>query len=182
MLEGVLKAMDCCATSKLDDRYCPRCATTGKLVGVVPVRSHAPDVIDGPWSFCAEASCLVVFFLEDDVIDEGHVVSQVGRKAASIPVPVCFCFGHTAGAIAADLEQYGRSTISDAVKDAVAKGLCACEHLNPAGGCCLPAIRREVNTQKSSVLMPNVTSAGDTIMKGQRDYNQPDIESLEHNR
>ena len=85
----------------------------------------------------ANASCPVVYFLDYDVIDDGHVVSQVGRKSESKPVPVCFCFGHTAAAIAADLAQYGRSTIKESVKDAVAGGLCACEHLNPAGACCL---------------------------------------------
>ena len=148
--EADLKAMDCCAAPDPDDRYCPECATTGKLVGVAPVRPHAPDAIDGPWRFCPNASCPVVFFLNDNVIDDGHVVSQVGRKAESKPAPVCFCFGHTAAAIAADLAQHGRSTIKDSVKNSVAGGFCACEHLNPAGTCCLPAIRREIKSQKSS--------------------------------
>ena len=122
--------MECCAVPDLDDRYCPECPTTGKLVGAAPVQPHAPDAIDGPWSFCPNASCPVVYFLDYDVIDDGHVVSQVGRKSESKPVPVCFCFGHTAAAIAADLAQYGRSTIKESVKDAVAGGLCACEHFD----------------------------------------------------
>ena len=142
---ALLKAMDCCAGPESADRYCPACAASGKLVGVAPVRSHAPDAIDGPWSFCPNASCPVVFFLNDDVIDDGGVVSQVGGKAASKPLPVCFCFGYTASAIAADLARCGRSTVKESVKDAVAGGLCACEHLNPAGACCLPAIRREIS-------------------------------------
>ena len=78
----------------------------------------------------ANASCPVVYFLDYDVIDDGHVVSQVGRKSESKPVPVCFCFGHTAAASAADLAQDGRSTITESVKDAVAGGLCACEHFD----------------------------------------------------
>lgn len=136
--------MDCCVVPGIDDRLCPACAALGKPVGVGPVRPHAPDAIDGAWNFCPNASCPVVFFLNDDVIDDGHVVSQVGRKALSKPQPVCFCFGHTASAIAADLARHGRSTIKESVKDAVAGGLCACQHLNPAGACCLPAIRREI--------------------------------------
>ena len=85
------------------------------------------------------------FFVDDDVIDDGDVLSQVGRKAASKPLPVCFCLGYTASAIAADLTRCGRSTVKESVKDAVAGGLCACEHLNPAGACCLPAIRRKIS-------------------------------------
>ena len=99
-------------------------------------------MVDGPWSYCATASCKVVFFLDDETIDDRHVVTQVGTKAALKPEPVCFCFGHTATDIAADFARHGGSTIKESVKAAVADGLCACEYLNPTGKCCLPAIRR----------------------------------------
>ena len=138
--------MDCCVVPVLDERRCPECSATGKRVGAAPVRPHATDAVDGPWNFCPNGSCAVVFFLEGEVIDDDHVISQVGKKAVSKPVPVCFCFGHTAAAIAADLAEHGRSTIKESVKAAVAGGLCACEHLNPAGTCCLPAIHREIKS------------------------------------
>lgn len=101
-----------------------------------------------------------MFFLDNDMIDDEEVVSQVGRKAGSKPVPVCFCFAHTAAAITADVAEHGRSTIKESVKAAVAGGLCACEHLNPAGTCCLPAIRREVKSSPFTVTDRSTVVAG----------------------
>ena len=138
--------MDCCAVDEANVRRCPECGTTGQHVGAAPVRPHTLDVIDGPWSYCPNATCHVVFFLDDETIDDDHVNTRVGTKAGSKPVPVCFCFSHTAQDIAADLTRHGRSTINESVKAAVAQGLCACEHLNPTGKCCLPDIRRALRS------------------------------------
>lgn len=140
--QEVLNAMDCCAIDDTNDRRCPDCGTTGRLVGVAPIRPHVPDAVAGPWSYCPNASCRIVYFLEVNAIDDDHVFSQVGTKAATKPKPVCFCFGHTAADIAADLALHGRSTINESVNAAIANGLCARERLNPTGKCCLPAIRR----------------------------------------
>ena len=126
-------------TSTTPDRF-------DRVVGAAPVRPHAPDAIDGPWSYCPNEPCRVVFFLDHETIDDDHVATQVGTKAGSKPEPVCFCFSHTADAITADLARHGRSTINESVKTAVADGLCACEHLNPTGKCCLPAIRRALRS------------------------------------
>lgn len=46
---------------------------------------------------------------------------------------VCYCFGHTAGDIAADARS-GRHEIPAAVAAEVRAGMCACEVLNPGGG------------------------------------------------
>lgn len=137
--------MDCCMSDELNDRSCPECGTTGRQVGAAPVQSHTPAAIDGPWSFCPNNSCRIVFFLDADVLDDDDVVARVGTKAASKPEPVCFCFAHTAADIADDLTQHGRSMIKESVKTAVADGLCACEFLNPTGTCCLPALRRALH-------------------------------------
>lgn len=141
-----MNATDCCAVNEAIHRRCPACGTTGQPVGAAPVRPHAPDAADGPWSYCPNEPCHVVFFLDQETIDDDHVVTRVGTKAVSKPEPVCFCFSHTAADLAADLAEHGRSTINESVKTAVADGLCACEHLNPTGKCCLPAIRRALQT------------------------------------
>lgn len=134
--------MDCCAVDLSKHWRCPECGTTGHPVGPAPVRPHAPDVVDRPWSYCPNEPCQVVFFIDHETIDDDHVITRVGSKARSKPEPVCFCFAHTAADIAADLAEHGRSIINESVKTAVADGLCACEHLNPSGKCCLPSIRR----------------------------------------
>ena len=92
-----------------------------------------------------------MFFLDDSVVDQDVVVTRVGLKATDKPIPVCFCFAHTIGDLAADLREHdGRSTIKSAVKAAVAAGHCACEHLNPTGTCCLVDIHRAVNNSARS--------------------------------
>ena len=86
-----------------------------------------------------------MFFLDTDVVDESEVITQVGGKALAQPIPVCFCFAHTNADIRIDVAANdGTSTIKAAVKAAVAEGLCACEHLNPSGDCCLPDVHRAV--------------------------------------
>ena len=90
-----------------------------------------------------------MFYLGSDVVDEDEVVARVGEKGRSKPEPVCFCFASTIFCLAIDLETNdGVSTIGRAIGRAAAKGLCACEHLNPAGVCCLPEIDRRIATIK----------------------------------
>jgi hypothetical protein len=89
-----------------------------------------------------------VFYLGSDVIDEDEVVARVGEKGRSKPEPVCFCFAVTTFCLATDLETNGVSMIGRAVDRATSEGLCACEHLNPAGVCCLPEIDRRIATIK----------------------------------
>jgi hypothetical protein len=72
-----------------------------------------------------------------------------GERACSKPEPVCFCFASTIFCLAVDLETNdGVSTIVGAIRRVTAKGLCACEHLNPAHTCCLPEIDRRIATIK----------------------------------
>ncbi len=127
---------------------CPRCGETGPTVGVAPVRPHRPDAAGGSWRYCSTGGCRVVFYLGSDVIDEDEVVARVGEKGPSMPEPVCFCFAVTTFCLATDLETNGVSTIVQAIGRAAAKGQCACEHLHPAGVCCLPEINRRIATIK----------------------------------
>ena len=144
---------ECCSVPGAADvnARCPRCSQSGAVVGAAPVRAHRAGVVDGPWRYCSNVACPVVFFLDDSVVDQDVVVTRVGLKATDKPIPVCFCFAHTIGDLAADLREHdGRSTIKSAVKAAVAAGHCACEHLNPTGTCCLVDIHRAVNNSARS--------------------------------
>ena len=136
---------ECCTPIGEGRATCPRCAVAGPTVGAAPVRAHRPTAASGSWRYCPNPACESVFFLDDDVVDDDEVVCQVGAKARAKPTPVCFCFAHTVDEISADVAgRDGSSAIKEAVKAAVAAGLCACEHLNPSGDCCLPAVHRAV--------------------------------------
>ena len=136
---------DCCATVDDASTLCPLSGDPGLEVGATPVRAHRPTAVAGRWRFCPNGACEIVFFLGDDVVEDREVICQVGAKALTKPMPVCFCFAHTADDIRIDVATHdGSSIIKTAVKAAVANGLCACEHLNPSGVCCLPAVHRSV--------------------------------------
>ena len=135
---------ECCAPSTGNEHLCPTCAAAGASVGAASVQAHRPDAATGDWWYCPNVLCHVVFFADGETITDSSVVTQVGLKATDKPTPVCFCFAHTAADIAADLAAHGTSTISADVRAAVAAGSCSCEHLNPSGKCCLPAIHRVV--------------------------------------
>jgi hypothetical protein len=84
-----------------------------------------------------------VYYLGEVTVDEDAAIAQVAHKATHRPVPVCFCFAHTADELVADAAANGgTSTIKAAIKQAVADGYCACEHLNPSTKCCLADIHR----------------------------------------
>ena len=136
---------DCCTGTDDDGKSCPRCSVAGSVVGAAPVRAHRPIVETGSWRYCPNLLCDAVFYDATDVVDDHEVIAQVGCKAHDKPIPVCFCFAHTLDDIRNDVATHnGASAIKTAVKAAVAEGLCACEHLNPSGDCCLPAVHRGV--------------------------------------
>jgi hypothetical protein len=141
----------CCSIPTGPALSCPSCGRVGPIVGVDPVRPHRHDAIDGTWQHCATPECPVVFYLDTDIVDADSVVTQVGAKATGRPTPVCFCFAHTADEIVADAAAHGGvSTIKAEIKQAVAGGHCACEHLNPSTTCCLADIHRTLKVATAS--------------------------------
>lgn len=133
----------CCSIPGGTPQPCPSCGEIGPIVGVAPVRPHRPDVADGAWQHCPTVGCRAVYYLDQVMIDTDAVITQVAHKATHRPVPVCFCFAHTADDLLADAAAHsGASTIKAAIKQAVADGHCACEHLNPSTKCCLADIHR----------------------------------------
>ncbi|WCO68044.1 hypothetical protein PO878_04810 [Iamia majanohamensis] len=88
-----------------------------------------------------------MFHLEGATVTDRQVIARVGAKAAAAPEPVCFCFAHTRDDLEIDLSRHGgTSAIKATLAIAVADGLCACEHLNPHGSCCLPSVHRTIRS------------------------------------
>ena len=139
-------ASRCCSTTEATAHPCPQCGHVGPIIGAAPVRPHLPDASDGDWQHCANRRCEVIFHLGTDTVVKDSVRTQVGSKATDSQTPVCFCFAHTADDLAEDLAANdGVSEIKTSVKAAVANGLCACEHLNPSGKCCLGDVHRTLD-------------------------------------
>ena len=133
----------CCSTADPDAQPCPSCGHVGPIVGAPPVRPHLAEAVDGDWQHCANEQCQVIYYFGEHTVDTDSVITQVGLKATDKTTPVCFCFAHTADALAADVVEHdGVSAFKAEIKAAVAEGLCACEHLNPSGQCCLADVHR----------------------------------------
>ena len=150
----------CCSLPVGPPRPCPSCDEVGPIVGVAPVRPHRPDAADGAWQHCPTTRCRVVYFLVRVTVDIDEVIAQVAHKATDRPEPVCFCFAHTADDLVTDIAAHdGVSTIKAAVKQAVANGHCACEHLNPSTKCCLADIHRTLNAAATATKTDRVTTS-----------------------
>lgn len=78
-------------------------------------------------------------FRKDDLAVPVHQKHPENAK-----VPVCYCFGWTPEKIRAEIEQTGKSTVSDQIKAQVKVGHCFCEVTNPQGSCCLGNISAAV--------------------------------------
>ena len=150
----------CCSIPTGPALACPSCGDVGPIVGVAPVRPHRRDAADGAWQHCPTARCRVVFYLDDVTVDVDSVITQVGHKATDQPVPVCFCFAHTADDLVADAAAHdGNSTIKVTIKRAVADGHCACEHLNPSTKCCLADIHRTLKATTTATTTDRVSTS-----------------------
>ncbi len=150
----------CCSIPAGAAQPCPSCGEIGPIVGVAPVRPHRPAATDGAWQYCPRPGCSVVYHLDETTVDADTVITQVAHKAINRPMPVCFCFAHTADDLVADaVEHGGVSTIKAAITKAVADGYCACEHLNPSTKCCLPDVHRSLKTAAATVTVTAKVSA-----------------------
>jgi len=118
------------------------------------------------WFFCASPDCDVVYFTpEGDTRARADLSVRVGVNEREAPRPLCYCFGHTAESIAAEIEHTGGSTVVASVAARVKAGECSCETTNPSGRCCLGELRREVGaaTERAglSELSPAAVSSDD---------------------
>lgn len=102
-------------------------------------------VREGPYRFCSDPSCAVVYF-----DDQGHVFNStdlrvpVWQKQPAGARMVCYCFGENEAAMARELAETGRCEAALRVRDHIAAGRCACEVRNPCGACCLGDVMKAV--------------------------------------
>lgn len=149
---------DCCEKNRAPVKArCPASDTLGRPVGQDTLESLLvaqavgrvlPEV---SYCFCPEATCAIVYFSAagDQTFTTAEVTVPVWQKAPTDPnVPVCYCFKHTPGSIALELDSSGRSTTVADISAKMKAGLCDCEHNNPQGSCCLGNVNTAVNAIK----------------------------------
>lgn len=126
---------------------CPRCGTMGpevarETVGAMAALEVPAMLLAYPaFRFCETPSCDVVYYADGVVVERTRVRMPVHTKDAGLDVPLCYCFGYTRRAIAAEIVATGHSTASAVITREIAAGHCACELRNPSGRCCLGDVR-----------------------------------------
>lgn len=134
---------ECCeipAPSPAAKLGCPGCGLPGKAVLFATVKSMLRGQelrtlnVDDPFSFCSTAGCPTVYFSGSQSFQGGALRVAVFQKEAGPDAPVCYCFEYARK----DFEDPAEATAAtEAIKDAVKKGVCACETRSPQGSCCL---------------------------------------------
>lgn len=145
---------DCCKVpdpSVATDDRCRRCGEKGRRVLRETMESLLkPDALerltDEPYYFDRTPECDVVYFSNeaDSYFEKGELKVRVGLKETESPIPLCYCFGHTAESAREEILTTGRSRVAESITAEVQAGNCACEVKNPSGKCCLGDVNRAI--------------------------------------
>ena len=138
-----VEAANCCSTSGNVPR-CPTNQQIGKVIDTITLKSLLALPLDvlraTEYRFCRSPDCPTVYYSIDgfQVFQEVDLRENVYQKhSQDITSIICYCFQHTIGSIAAEIEQTGASTVIGQINQGIQAGLCACDIRNPQGSCCL---------------------------------------------
>lgn len=145
---------DCCKlpgpVGATDDR-CHRCGEKGRRVPRETMesllkRQALERLSRAPYFFDRTPDCDVVYFSNEarSYFQKGDLAVRVGLKETQFPVPLCYCFGHTAESAREEIVATGRSTVAKRIAAEVQSGNCSCEVKNPSGKCCLGDVNRAI--------------------------------------
>lgn len=129
---------------------CPQSGTKGQAVDLLTVKALLCDsalrtVAEGPYRFCADPSCAVVYFNgAGQVFTTTDLRVPVWQKEPSNHRMICYCFNENESSLAQEFAQTGRCDASVRIRRHIAAGRCACEVRNPRGVCCLGDVMKAV--------------------------------------
>ncbi len=129
---------------------CPACQAGGLPVKPVTIDALARDtVLDrlrtrAGFGYCPTADCPVAWFQPEtgEIVDKSDLTVRIGMKETTGPRPICYCFGHDAVDLEAEIQANGRSEIPAQIAAKCGQGLGRCEETNPQGSCCLGNVNR----------------------------------------
>ncbi len=158
--------MDCCnlpESAGIDANRCRQCGAQGRKVQLETMESLLkPEALDGrrdtTYFFDRTPGCEVVYFSNqaDSYFAKDELRVRVGIKESESPVPICYCFGHTAESARKEILETGRSTVADRITAAVQAGDCACEIKNPSGTCCLGEVNQVMSRIQKELELDSV--------------------------
>ena len=135
------------ATSTGTVPSCPSCGDRGKPVPLATLKSlikpeFQPQLTEGPYRFCRNPECDVVYFASDgpQTFNRTALKVRVGLKEKDPPRPLCYCFGHTAEEIIDEIRRTGQTMVPERIQKRLEEEGCDCLHKNPQGTCCLGSV------------------------------------------
>ncbi len=101
--------------------------------------------------YCKTVTCKVVYFRGDEILTQKDMSVVVGLKEGARPATVCYCFEWTKEKIKAELDVTGKTRALEDIKTKMENPGCACEILNPSGGCCLGDVGKAIKEIEKTV-------------------------------
>jgi hypothetical protein len=158
--------MDCCnlpESAAADTNRCRQCGAQGRKVHRETMENLLkPEALarlkDATYFFDRTLECDVVYFSNkaDSYFAKQDLRVRVGIKETEPPVPICYCFGHTAESARKEILKTGHSTVADRITAEVQAGNCACEVTNPSGTCCLGEVNQVVSKIRKELELDSV--------------------------
>lgn len=134
---------NCCSTQPKGKVICPSCGEKAKGVLEKTFNALVKDESKSKFScmdgfyYCKTPSCKTVYFRDETILTQDDISVIVGLKDGATPATVCYCFEWTKEKIKAELQDKGETVALEDIKTKMENLGCACEVLNPSGGCCL---------------------------------------------
>lgn len=153
----VTEGDNCCSAQPKGKVECPECAQKAKGVLAKTLQSLLKDetkeklnCLDG-FYYCKTATCRVVYFKADEILTQEDISVVVGLKNAASPATLCYCFEWSKEKIEAELKNTGTTVALEDIKEKMENPGCACEVLNPSGGCCLGDVTHGIKELKTKL-------------------------------
>jgi hypothetical protein len=147
----------CCTPKPKGKSNCPVCGKEAKAVLkktlealLTPQEKTKHSELE-VFYYCKTPSCKVVYFKENQIIEQDGVRVTVGLKEWADPATCCYCFGWTKEKIKEQLEATGKTDAIEDIKAKMKDPGCSCETLNPSGGCCLGDTGKVIKEIKASL-------------------------------
>jgi hypothetical protein len=127
-------------------RGCASRSVTRKTMLLMLKPEHFDRIGAGPYRFCTDPECRVVYFPEGEggtfTTDDLRV--RVGLKEKQDPIPLCYCFGFNEADAGEEIARTGQTSIPQRIAVLLRQGMCACPERNPSGACCLGEVNKAV--------------------------------------
>ncbi len=141
---------NCCTPQPKGKVACPSCGQKAKGVLAKTLDAlltssakSSLSCLDG-FYYCKTSQCKTIYFRENQVLTQEHLSVIVGLKEGASPATVCYCFEWSKEKIQAELQATGSTKALGDIKAKMENPGCACEVLNPSGGCCLGDVSKAI--------------------------------------